>query len=429
MGKSNNPLPEPTSVSAHGPQCGAENGTPGAQHGPQCGAESRPADERLSAIRHEIDAVDQDLLGLLNRRAALSREVGRIKAGASGIIFRPVREKEVLDSLAARNPGLLPEGHLRAIWREIFSSSRALQRPQNVAYLGPEGTFSYFAGIEYLGHAATFHPCNDIAQVFEEVASGRCELGVVPLENSLQGTVGVSFDLFLKHEVFIQAELFSRISHCLLSNAPSLAAVRTVYSHPQPLAQCGTWLRTHLPNAGLVPVESTAAAAQRAAQGPDQGHAAAIGHGKLADLMGLGLLASRIEDEPGNWTRFVIIGPKTAIQGGKMQSPQPGHGGADKTSLLFTLPDKAGALSRVLDLLAGHGINMRKLESRPMRGQCWKYVFFADVESDLEDPRHADLLVQLEHACTGFRILGSYPTGPQLDRLDLHTDETEQRES
>lgn len=416
MGDSNSHWPGPASMPEHGQQ----------QHE----KENRNADERLSVIRHEIDAVDQDLLELFNRRAALSREVGRIKAGAPGIIFRPVREKEVLDSLAARNPGPLPEDHLRAIWREIFSSSRALQRPQNVAYLGPEGTFSYFAGLEYLGHAATFHPCNDIAQVFEEVASGQCELGVVPLENSLQGTVGVSFDLFLKHEVFIQAELFSRISHCLLSNAPSLAAVRTVYSHPQPLAQCGTWLRTHLPNAGLVPVESTAAAAQRAAQGPDQGHTAAIGHGKLADLMGLGTLAGRIEDEPGNWTRFVIIGPKnSAAQSGKMQNPQPGHGGADKTSLLFTLPDKAGALSRVLDLMAGHGINMRKLESRPLRGQCWKYVFFADVESDLEDPRHADLLVQLGHACTGFRILGSYPTGPQLDRLDLHTDEPEQIES
>ena len=383
------------------------------------------AEDRLSAIRTEIDAVDQDLLSLFNRRAALSREVGHIKADVPGIIFKPVREKEVLDSLAARNPGPLPEDHLRAIWREIFSSSRALQRPQNVAYLGPEGTFSYFAGVEYLGHAATFHPCNDLTQVFEEVSSGNCELGVVPLENSLQGTVGVSFDLFLKHDVFIQAELFSRISHCLLSNAPSLAAVRTVYSHPQPLAQCGGWLRAHLPNAGLVPVESTAAAAQRAAQ-PDQGHTAAIGHGKLADLMGLGILASRIEDEPGNWTRFVIIGPGDARSGSRTGGPQPGHTGADKTSLLFTTADKAGALSSVLDLLASNGINMRKLESRPLRGQRWKYVFFADVESDLEDPRYAPLLEKLHEVCTSFRILGSYPTGPQLDRLDLHSETPEQ---
>lgn len=384
--------------------------------------------QRLSAIRGEIDRVDQELLALFNRRAALSLEVGQIKAHASDIIFKPLREREVLDGLAARNPGPLPEEHLRAIWREIFSSSRALQRPQNVAYLGPEGTFSYFAGVEYLGHAARFHPCADIAQVFEEVSAGRCELGVVPLENSLQGTVGVSFDLFLKHEVFIQAELFSRISHCLLSDAPSLAAVRTVYSHLQPLAQCGGWLRAHLPNAGLVPVESTAAAANRAAGQKD---AAAIGHGKLADMLGLGVLARRIEDEPGNWTRFVIIGatPARTPQGGVVPRPTPGgHSGADKTSLLFTLPDKSGALSTVLDLLAGHGINMRKLESRPLRGQCWKYVFFADVESDLENPRHMRLLEQMREVCTSFRILGSYPTGPQLDRMSVGEEESRQEQ-
>ena len=172
------------------------------------------APQRLTAIRGEIDSVDQELLALFNRRAALSLEVGRIKAGDPGIVFKPLREREVLDGLARKNDGPLPEEHLRAIWREIFSSSRALQRPQNVAYLGPEGTFSYFAGVEYLGHAASFHPCNDLPQVFADVHSGRCELGVVPLENSLQGTVGVSFDLFLKYDVHIQAELFSPISHC-----------------------------------------------------------------------------------------------------------------------------------------------------------------------------------------------------------------------
>lgn len=392
----------------------------------QTSATADAAGMRLAAIRHEIDAVDQDLLALFNRRAALSLEVGHIKADVPGIIFKPIREKEVLDSLAEGNPGPLPNDHLRAIWREIFSSSRSLQRPQNVAYLGPEGTFSYFAGVEYLGHTAQFHPCTDITQVFQEVASGQCELGVVPLENSLQGTVGVSFDLFLKYDVHIQAELFSRISHCLLSNASSLAAVRTVYSHPQPLAQCGAWLRAHMPNAGLVPVESTAAAAQLAAGKED---AAAIGHGKLADLTGIAVLASRIEDEPGNWTRFVIIGPDSARTGNRAGGPQPGHAGADKTSILFTTADKAGALSSVLDLLAANGINMRKLESRPLRGQRWKYVFFADVESDLEDPRYVPLLDKLHESCTSFRILGSYPTGPQLDRLDLHHDASEQPDS
>ena len=171
-----------------------------------------------------------------------------------------------------------------------------------------------------------------------------------------------------------------------------------------------------------MPVESTAAAAQYAAGKED---AAAIGHGKLADLMGIGVLARRIEDEPGNWTRFVIIGPGDARSGSRTGGPQPGHTGADKTSLLFTTADKAGALSSVLDLLAANGINMRKLESRPLRGQRWKYVFFADVESDLEDPRYAPLLETLHEVCTSFRILGSYPTGPQLDRLDLHSETSE----
>lgn len=377
---------------------------------------------RLAEIRARIEEVDSRLLPLLNERAALSLEVGRIKAHDPGIIFKPLREREVLDNLARQNTGPLPDTHLRAIWSEILSSSRALQRPQHVAYLGPEGTFSYFAGVEYLGHSAIFHPCNDLAQVFEEVAGGQCELGVVPLENSLQGTVGVSFDLFLSHDVHIQAELFSRISHCLLSNAGSLAEVRTVYSHPQPLAQCGGWLRAHLPNAALVPVESTAAAARRAQGEPG---AAAIGNGRLADLAGLAILARRIEDQAGNWTRFVIIGPQAARAqlGGAMRTPVPGHTGADKTSLLFTLPDKSGALSAVLDLLARHQINMRKLESRPLRGQCWKYVFFADVESDLEAPQYAELLQKLHETCTSFRILGCYPTGPQLDRPENNKDD------
>lgn len=371
---------------------------------------------RLKEIRREIDTVDNDLLRLFNRRAALSKEVGEIKARDRGIIFKPLRERDLLDKLAQANPGPLPEKHLRSIWREILSSSRALQRPQNVAYLGPEGTFSYFAGLEYLGHSAQFHPCRDIAQIFEEVTNGHCELGVVPLENSLQGTVGVSFDLFLKHDVAIEAELYSRISHCLLSNAPSLAAIDKIYSHPQPLAQCGSWLRSHLPDAALIPVESTAAAARRAV---GEENAAALGNGKLAPLLGLEILGRAVEDEPGNWTRFVIIAPAATGDAHIPQASGPDKKGADKTSLLFTLPDKPGSLSVVLDLLARKGVNMRKLESRPLRGQPWRYVFFADVESDLNNPKHGDLLRELAQACTTFRILGCYPTGPQLDRVSL----------
>ncbi|MBD5553064.1 MAG: prephenate dehydratase [Desulfovibrio sp.] len=367
-------------------------------------------DERLREIRNEIDAVDHELLRLFNARAALSREVGAIKAGSQDLIFQPQREAELLDRLAAVNPGALPDEHLRHIWREILSSSRALQRPQDVAYLGPEGTFSYFAGLEYLGRSARFHPCKDIAQIFEEVSGGNCELGVVPLENSLQGTVGVSFDLFLRHEVEIEAELYSRISHCLLSHAPSLAAITRVYSHPQPLAQCSTWLRAHLPHAELVPVESTSAAARLAAQ---EETAAAIGNCRLAAMLDLDILSRGIEDEQGNWTRFVIIAPRKSRPENISQA-----GEAAKSSLLFTLLDKPGTLATVLELLARNKVNMRKLESRPQRGQPWRYVFFCDVESDLRNPRYKPLLEELAQNCTSFRILGSYPMGPQLDRIN-----------
>ena len=370
---------------------------------PSVSAES--VDDRLAFVRTEIDRIDTELLDLLNQRARMSREVGRIKHTSMGTVFKPLRETELLNCLAKKNPGDLPEEHLRSIWREILSSSRALQRPQDVAYLGPEGTFSFFAGLEYLGHSACYHPCRDIAEVFEMVNDGRCSLGVVPLENSLQGTVGVSFDLFLKYPVVIQAELFSRVSHCFLSSAREFSSIKTIYSHPQPLAQCGMWLRTRLPNAVLVPVESTAAAARRAAGVED---AAAIGHNGLSVMYGLSIMATRIEDEPGNWTRFVIISVKKA---GERKSVV-----ADKTSLLFTLADKPGALSTVLDCFASNGINMRKLESRPIRGETWKYVFFADVETDLESDAYDALRQQLARTCSSFRILGSYSTGPQLDR-------------
>ncbi|MBQ7617323.1 MAG: prephenate dehydratase [Desulfovibrio sp.] len=387
--------------------CEAEEKICQDESAPKSPLKAAELEARLAEVRAEIDSVDSAVLKLLNQRAALSREVGRIKAGATDGVFKPLREHELLNKLTAKNPGDLPEEHLRSIWREILSSSRALQRPQDVAYLGPEGTFSFFAGLEYLGHSATYHPCRDIAEIFEMVNDGQCELGIVPLENSLQGTVGVSFDLFLKYPVYIQAELFSRISHCFLSKAHDFSSINTIYSHPQPLAQCSSWLRTRLPYASLVPVESTASAARRATVTPNS---AAIGHSGLAVMLSLNILASRIEDAPGNWTRFVVISAK------KAKLPRQEKPLADKTSVLFTLQDKPGALSMVLDCLASSSINMRKLESRPLRGETWKYVFFADVECDLEAKAYAGLVEKLMACCNTFRILGSYVTGPQLDR-------------
>ncbi len=377
--------------------------------------------ERLAHIRQEIDTVDKELLHMLNKRASLSLEVGRIKAHDSSNIFKPRREIDVVSALENNNTGPLPNKHLRTIWREIFSSSRTLQRPQKVAYLGPEGTFSYFAGVEYLGKSVEFQPCRHLHDVFRTVFEKQCALGVVPLENSLQGTVVQSFDLFYTFDVSIQAELFLRISHALLSTEKSFSAIQRVYSHPQPLAQCDAWLRTNLPQVSLIPVESTAAAARRAAEEPGS---AAIGNVALSDILSLHVLAHAIEDHPDNWTRFVIIAPVEAKNTSLPVQSQSTQDTAQqniqssseyKTSLLFTLPDKVGSLSSVLETLALYHINMRKLESRPLRlssGEHWKYVFFVDVEADLTQAQHTNLVEKLRSLCMAFRILGAYPTVP-----------------
>jgi chorismate mutase/prephenate dehydratase len=359
--------------------------------------------KRLENIRTRIDRIDRELLELLNQRAALCKEVGEIKSVSKDSVFKPFREKEVMKKLISQNPGNLPDDHLRAIYREILSSSRKLQQPQNVVYLGPEGTFSFFAGIEYLGHSADLKPCNSLKEVFQMVENHEAELGIIPLENSLQGSVGQSLDMFLTYTVYIQAEVFCKISHSLLSADHSLSRIHTVYSHPQALEQCSNWLRTHLPEVGIVPVESTSAAAEKVINEPGS---AAIGHEKLGDMFGLNILNRQIEDLPDNWTRFMIIGPTP---------PQGGH--QDKTSLLFTLPHKSGALASVLTILAQNGINLKKLESRPLRSEKWKYVFFADLECDLSGEQYQNVNKELSEQCNSLQILGSYPAGSYINCL------------
>jgi chorismate mutase/prephenate dehydratase len=368
-------------------------------------------EEALLEIRHGIDAVDDAIVALLNKRAALSLEVGRRKDGRASAIFKPFREQEVLARLTAANPGPLPNNHLIAVYREILSSSRRLQRPERVAYLGPEGTFSHFAAMAALGHSPDFLPQTTIGDVFAAVAGKQADLGVVPLENSLQGTIGQSLDNFQRYNVFIQAEITCRVSHALLSTATSLDAVEIVYSHPQPLAQCAGWLKAHLPRAKVIPTDSTAAAAARLAGEPN---AAAIGHLRLAAMHGLNVLASPIEDLPDNWTRFFIIGPEDTKQQTR-----------DKTSLLFTVPNKPGSLHQVLAHLAGEGINLTKLESRPIRGEKWQYFFFADLQCDLTREEYKKLLATLTENTHSLRILGCYPAGPQVDLAEGATDKAE----
>lgn len=362
----------------------------------------------LAALRREIDAIDAELLTLLNRRAELSVRVGQCKRskGQALTVFQPAREREVLDGLLRRNAalgGALPDQAVEHVWREIFSSSRSLQQPLRVAFLGPKGTFSHMAALECLGHSADMRPVNDFHTVFREVADARCDLGLVPLENSLHGTVGQNFDLFAEHAVHVVREHYSRITNCLMSAEESLDRVRRVYSHPQPLGQCAGWLRAHLPGVPLLPEESTAAAAERAAH--EEG-AAAIGHPGLAAMLNLRVLASPLEDSADNWTRFVLIAPggSEAVTDRK-DVPDEGL----KTSLLFTVPHRPGSLVAALNVLARGGINMTKLESRPMRGAVWQYVFFVDTGCDLLHPAHQEVMNALRAACQSVRVLGVYP--------------------
>ena len=354
----------------------------------------------LDDLRKDISQVDASLVDLLNRRASLSLAVGRIKreSGENGEIFRPGREAELLKKLESSSAGPLPAEHLRAIYREILSSSRYLQRPQRVAFLGPEGTFSHMAARALLGSLASFHPQPGLEGVFLAVESGDCAIGLVPLENSQQGSIGPALDLFMRHELFIRAETFIRVRHSLLSREQDLASVRTVYSHPQPLAQCAEWLMRHVPRARLAPMESTAAAAAYAAKSDEPG-CAAIAHGDLAGELGLHLLAQGIEDSPGNRTRFAVIG--------REEADRPG---TNKSSLLFSVANKPGSLLQVLQCLMEKGVNMHKLESRPMPGEAWNYVFFADLDCDIHDSQYAGLLEAMAAHCISLRVLGSYPS-------------------
>jgi chorismate mutase/prephenate dehydratase len=359
----------------------------------------------LEGLRHEIDSLDEALLELLNRRASASIEAGTIKREQGSPVFRPEREALLMETLLEKNGGPLPGAHLRAIYREILSSSRVLQSPLTVAFLGPEGTFSHMAAVEFLGNSMEFRAMPRFDDIFAAVENRDSDLGVVPLENSLHGTIVQSIDLFAAHTVHIRAEWFSRISHSLLSREKDFSDIKTVYSHPQALGQCAGWLRANLPHAELVSMDSTAAAAHKVLA--ERG-AAAVGHGGLAPRLGLSALARSIEDAGDNWTRFACIGPEP---GPAPAENGAGEGGAVKTSVLFTLADRPGALAAVLQCFAAADVNMNKLESRPMRPERWKYIFFCDVSCDLTDEKHAPLLEAVCEHCHSFRILGAYPVG------------------
>lgn len=352
--------------------------------------------EEIDKLRREIDSLDDQLLGLIGRRAELARRIGELKAGNAA--YRPEREAEILRRVTERNPGPLPAERVIAVFRELISACRAMETALRVAYLGPQGTFSEQAVRKQFGHAVEAQPAASVDEVFRRCESGAAEFAVVPLENSSEGAVGRTHDLLLVTPLKICAEVELRVQQNLLSQAARLGAVKRVYSHAQSLAQCNAWLNQNLPGAERVPVASNAEAAQRAAAEQD---AAAIAGEAAAAHYGLALLARSIEDDPNNTTRFVVLG-----------NLEPAPTGRDRTSLVMSADNKPGAVHALLTPLAENAVSMTRIESRParaLRGGLWEYVFFVDLEGHRQDARVAAALEALRRLAPFLKVLGSYP--------------------
>lgn len=352
---------------------------------------------KLSDIRKQIDALDEQILKLLNARADCVHNVGELKRAEGLEIYAPEREEQVYRSLAERNRGIggrLPEGAVRAVYREIMSASLALEKDLRIAYLGPEATFTHQAARSKFGASVQYAPQGSIGDVFEAVMRGQADYGVVPVENSWEGAVNHTLDMFIEGEAQVCAQVLLRIEHHLLSRAP-IDKVTKVYSHPQAFGQTRSWLRRNLPGVECVEVSSTTRAAECASR--EEGAAAVAG--RLAgELHGLNVLESAIQDSADNTTRFLVIGMR----------PSPATGN-DRTSILFSVDHQPGALYRALEPFNSEGINIGKIESRPSRRKAWEYCFFLDVDGHASDPALQKVLEELRKRCTQVKILGTFP--------------------
>jgi chorismate mutase/prephenate dehydratase len=349
-------------------------------------SDKNKGEKGLTALRAQIDAVDDELLGLLKRRMDLARDVGRLKGNAPA--YRPERESEILRRM--------PD-HARGVFREVISACRALEQEIRVSYLGPQGTFSEQAVRQHFGHAVAGEPTASIDEAFRSAESGATQFAVVPAENSTDGAVGRTLDLLLTTPLRICGEVDLRVRQNLLSRMKGMKEIRKIYSHAQSLAQCNRWLGQHLPNAERIPVASNAEAARRAAK--EKGAGAIAGEAAAA-LYKLKVLGSGIEDDPNNTTRFLVLG---------QIDPEPT--GKDRTSLVMSAENKPGAVHALLSPLAANGVSMSRIESRPARARSarWEYVFFVDVEGHQADARVAAAISDLKARAPFLKILGSYP--------------------
>lgn len=351
--------------------------------------------DSIDRLRREIDALDDELLKLLDRRAEAARRIGELKGGAPA--YRPERESEILRRVAAAAKGTMPAERALAVFREVISACRSLEAGLRVAYLGPEGTFSEQAVRKHFGAAVEAQSLASIDEVFRAAESGAADFAVAPAENSTEGAVGRTLDLLVGTPLAICGEIELRVQQNLLARGKGLEAVQRVYSHAQSLAQCNAWLNRNLPRAERVPVASNAEAAKRA--GVEEGCAAIAGEAAAARY-GLQVLARAIEDDPNNTTRFLVLGKL-----------EPAPTGRDRTSLVMSAENKPGAVHALLTPLAANRVSMTRIESRPSRARSalWEYMFFIDVEGHQADASVAAAIAELRHKAPFLRVLGSYP--------------------
>ena len=362
-----------------------------------------PNHPELLRLRDQIDAVDRELLSLLNRRASLAQAVGEVKKKEGSVVFRPEREAQVIDGLKGLNAGPLKTDSVAPIWREIMSACRALETPTRVAYLGPAGTFSEEAALGFFGSSIVRVHCASIDEVFRTTAAGAADFGVVPVENSTEGVVARSLDLFLTEPLFIIGETSLFVRQNLLRRENSLQGIEAVCAHPQALAQCHGWLSNHLPNVERRPVSSNAEGARLASQ---QASMAAIASTRAASEFGLHVVAPAIQDDPHNRTRFAIVTHPD-------RHPSPKASGHDCTSLVVSVVNRPGAVHDMLVPLKAHGVSMTRFESRPARSGQWEYYFYIDLQGHPDDAHVAAAMAELRSVCSFFKVLGTYP-------LDVH---------
>jgi len=351
---------------------------------------------KLKILRKKIDGIDSRILKLLNSRANLTCRVGRLKKKSGQGVYSPDREVEILKRLKAMNKGPLSAKALEEIYCEIMSSALSMETALKVAYLGPQATFTHLAALKKFGSQIDYLPCNSISDVFWEVEKDTADYGVVPIENSIEGMVTHTLDMFVDSDLKICAQILLDVSHNLLSKT-ALNKIKRVYSNPQVFGQCRLWLEKNLPCAEKIEVSSTTRAAQIAAKEKNSGCIASTLAGKVYQLK---IIAADIEDSPHNVTRFLVIGRKEA-----------GRSGSDRTSIMFSIKDSIGALHDMLVPFKKYRINLTKIESRPSKRKAWDYYFFVDLEGHYQDSRVKKALRELEDKCTFLKVLGSYPTG------------------